>query len=638
MVDKDPKISITFQPEGKRIKVPKNSTILNAALLAGIDLISICNGKGTCGKCKVIIHEQSCLNKISEKEQELLTPNDRENNVRLACFSKVEDNLIVRIPEYSRTGKQRLQVEGIETPIANNPSIKKYYLEIEEPTLEDPRSDIDRVISLLQSKYNLVGLSVNFNILRNFAEKIREFEWKITVVLSNNEIISIESEDTTMEIYGYAVDIGTTKLAGYLLDLNTGKVIAVDSLMNPQIPFGEDVISRLNFPDQYKLQKVVLEGINQILDSLKEKSGIKAENIYEMTAVGNTVMHHIFLGINPLFLGRSPYPPVIRNILCLNANQLGININSNGKIIILPVIAGFVGADTIGVILSSEMHKRDEICLAIDIGTNTEVVLGNKDKLIAASCASGPAFEGAHIKFGMRASSGSIEKIKIEPHSFEVLYETIDNAPPIGICGSGMIDLVAEMLRVGIIDVGGIIKKDLNNPQIRKNENSSMEYVVVPATNTANNKDITFSQQDINQIILAKAAIHTGIKLLLKNYPLSMESIREVFIAGAFGSHINKESARVIGLFPEIDLDKITVIGNAAGTGSRMALVSNATKEISEEISKKVQYLEIGNDKDFQSIFLNSHIIPYADLSEFPEVSNLLKKFHNYPTTQPPKF
>ncbi len=638
MSNNQSKIVITFQPEGKRVNVPKNSTILSAALLAGVDLTSICNGKGNCGKCKVIINDKLGLNEVTKEEREILSPNDIMSNIRLACCTKAEENTVVKIPEISRTGKQRLQVEGIETPISIFPSIKKFYLEINEPTLDDLESDIDRVIHNLGTKYGISGVSVNFDVVKNFAEKVRECDWKITIVLYNNEIIDIESGDTTKKIYGYAVDIGTTKLAGYLLNLNTGQVIAADSLMNPQIPYGEDVITRLNYPDQKKLQDAVVAGLNQILEKLKEKSGINSENIYEMTTVGNTVMHHIFLGINPLFLGRSPYPPVIRNLLEVHAKEIGIKINTKGKIIFLPVIAGFVGADAIGVILASKMHERNEICLAIDIGTNTEVILGNKDKLLAASCASGPAFEGAHIKFGMRAASGSIEKINIEPKTFEIKYETIDNANPIGICGSGMIDLVAEMLRVGIIDVGGIIKRDLNNPRIRMNENSVMEYLIVPASESGNNQDITFSQQDVNQIILAKAAIHTGIKLLLKNYPLEMKSIEIVFLAGAFGSHINKESARTIGLLPEFDINKIQVIGNAAGTGSRIALVSDREKTTSERISEKVEYLEIGNDKNFQNTFLNSHIIPYADLTEFPETSNLLKKNNNYPKIPPPKF
>lgn len=631
-------VTVTFQPEGKRAKVLEDSTILSAAIQAGIDLTSICSGKGTCGKCKVVIEETDVVNDISEKEMEHLSTEERENHFRLACYAKVKNDVTVKIPEISRTGKQRLQVEGIDTPVELNPSIKKFYLEIEIPSLEDPRSDADRINDALKERFALSNIKINYQVLKELGEKARVEEWKLTVVIWNNEIIDVEPGDTTDRIFGYAVDIGTTKLAGYLLNLSTGKVMAAGSLMNPQIPYGEDVISRLNHPDQKMLQNAVVDGLNEILEDLKDKTGVEHEEIYEMTAVGNTVMHHIFLGINPLYLGRSPYPPVVRNTLILDAHKIGININKCGKIVFLPTIAGFVGADTIGVILSTEMYKREEISLAIDIGTNTEVVLGNKDKLLAASCASGPAFEGAHIKFGMRAASGSIEKIKINPDTLKTEYETIDNAPPIGICGSGMIDLVAEMIKNGIVDVGGIINQKINNPLLRMNSESSMEYVVVSASESGINEEITFSQKDVTQIILAKAAMFTGIKLLLKNSQLKKEDIKTVFLAGAFGSHINKESARIIGIFPEVDLEKVEVVGNAAGTGARMCLASDKSKDEAEEISKFVNYLELGVDPDFQSTFLNSHIIPYADLDEFPETSQLLRDLGHYPENPPPKF
>lgn len=631
-------ITIIFQPEGKRVEIEEDSSILSAALKVGVDITSICSGKGNCGKCKVIVDNTNVVNPITDKEKELLTVEEVGNGIRLACLTQVKADLLVKIPEYSRSGKQRLQIEGIDTPIDLEPVVRKYYIELEPPTLEDPRSDADRILNMLFDNYNLSNLRIDYFLLKNLATTVRESEWKLTITVWQDTIINVETENTTDNIFGYAVDIGTTKLAGYLVNLITGKVIAAGSLMNPQIPFGEDVISRLNHPDQKKLQEEVIGGINEILEQLKEKTGIKSDEIYEITAVGNTIMHHLFLGIFPLHVGRSPYPPVVRDSVIVNARDLGIKIHSNAKVIFLPIIAGFVGADTVGVVLATELYKRDEICLAIDIGTNTEVVLGNKDKMIAVSCASGPAFEGAHIKFGMRAASGAIEKIKIKPHTLEVVYETIDNEPPVGICGSGMIDLVAEMIKTGIIDVGGIFNRNLNNPRIRMNEDSVMEFIVVPSSETANKVKIIFSQKDITQIILAKAAMHTGVKLLLKNYNIEKDDIQKVFLAGAFGSHINKESARMIGVFPEINLDKIVAVGNAAGTGARMCLVSKKAKEIADMISKKVNYFELGINPDFQKTFLNSQIIPYADLDEFPEVSEILKKHGNFPAAAPPKF
>jgi uncharacterized 2Fe-2S/4Fe-4S cluster protein (DUF4445 family) len=292
---------IIFQPEGKRVEIEKDNSIYDAALKGGIDLVSICNGKGTCGKCKVIVENMESVGPLTEKESEMLSNDEVHNNIRLACLTKVRGDLTVRVPEYSRTGKQRLQIEGIETPINLNPSLRKYYLELKEPSLDDPRSDVDRIKYYLYENFNLSNLTMDYNLLKNLAKILREAEWKFTVVIWQNNIIDIDNNDTTDRIFGYAVDIGTTKLAGYLIDLLNGKVIAAGSLMNPQIPYGEDVVSRLNHPDQKKLQDAVIEGINQILDDLKEKTAVKSEEIYEMTAVGDTIMHHLFFGICPLY-------------------------------------------------------------------------------------------------------------------------------------------------------------------------------------------------------------------------------------------------------------------------------------------------------------------------------------------------
>ncbi|HMF30942.1 MAG TPA: ASKHA domain-containing protein [Candidatus Lokiarchaeia archaeon] len=631
------KIIVAFQPEGKRVQLEPGTTLLSAAIKGGVDLTSICSGQATCGKCRIIVEDPTAVNEITEEEVQRLSQAEIEKGVRLACCTKPNSDLTVKIPETSRTGKQQLQVEGIETPIQLEPNVKKYYLEIEIPTLEDAKSDVDRLVESLQNAQGLPDLQVNFNLIKELAKKLRDYDWKFTAVVWKNQIIDIEPADTASRIFGYAVDIGTTKLAGYLIDLTTGIVVSAGSLMNPQIPYGEDVIARLNHPDQNKLQEVVCEGIDKILEELVEKTGVKREEIYEMTVVGNTVMHHIFLGIYPLYLGRSPYPPVVRNTIVIPARDLKITINPNGPIVVLPTIAGFVGADTVGVVLATEVYKKDEMCVALDIGTNTEIVLGNKEKLLAVSCASGPAFEGAHIQFGMRAASGAIEKVEIDPETLEAKYTTIDNEPPIGMCGSGMIDLVAEMLKAGIIDVGGIINQNLVHPRVREKD-GLFEYVVVPASESGTQEDITFTQRDVSQIVLAKAAIHSGFKLLFKRFNLKNEDIQTLYVAGAFGSHINKESARMIGIFPEIDLNKIIVVGNAAGTGARMCLVSEKAEILAEQLSKTVQYLELGIDPDFQKVFLNSNIIPYADLDEFPEMSQKLKELGKYPENPPPKF
>lgn len=626
---------VIFQPEGKHISVKNGTNILEVATLAGVDLTSICRGQGICGKCKVIIENMARVNPLTKVEEKILTSEEVSKGYRLACQAKIHESLVINIPETSRTGRQRLQIEGIETPVKLEPLIKKYFLKLPPPTLKDSRSDHDRLLEELQKKYNLKAPEVEFEVIKNLAPLLRNAKWEVTVTIWDDEkIIDVESGDQRDSNFGFAFDIGTTKLAGYLLDLNTGKVDAVDSLMNPQIPFGEDVIARIAYEDHSELQSVVIEGVNQILYNLCNKDGINANSVYEMTAVGNTAMHHLFLNINLKYVALSPYTPVIREGIDINPKKLGVKINPNGNIHVLPLIAGFVGADNVAVILATEIYKSKKLCLALDIGTNTEVVLGNRDGILACSCASGPAFEGAHIKHGMRAASGAIERVIIDPKTLEVKYQTINNTKPCGICGSAIVDLIAEMLKAGIIDICGTINRNLNSQRLIEKQGLK-EFVIAQGGETSTGGDIVITQRDVREIQLAKAAMHTGAAILMKKAKVTGEDIDQVFIAGAFGSYIDPENARIIGMYPEISLEKVRVVGNAAGTGARMALISKKIRKIAEDVSKKVEYIELATNPRFQSEFMNSNYIPYADLRKYPETSRLLKKIGFYPKKPP---
>jgi uncharacterized 2Fe-2S/4Fe-4S cluster protein (DUF4445 family) len=637
-------VEVIFQPDGKRARIKSNATILEAAKLVGADLTSICGGQGKCGKCKVIVEkERKNAGPITKAEKTFLSQTEISAGFRLACCTSVKGPLVVKIPEESRTGRQRLQVEGIETPVKLEPLIHKYFVKLPNPTLQDPKSDVDRLLDELRTQYGLENLKVSYKLLQRLPLILRDSEWEVTaVVWGNDTVISVESGDTTQRVFGYAVDIGTTKLAGYLLDLNTGKVLAVDSLMNPQIPYGEDVITRITyamkgFKEQKELQQVVVNGINQILQHLLEKTGVSSEEVYEMTAVGNTAMHHLFLNICPKYLALSPYPPVVRRAIDVQTEKVGVKINPNGNIHVLPVIAGFVGADAVAVILATEIYNRNELCMALDIGTNTEVILGNKEEMLACSCASGPALEGAHIKHGMRAATGAIEKVRIDPNTLEVEYWTIDNAKPCGICGSAMVDILAEMLKTGVIDVTGTMNKDVTSPRLRTGE-SGLEFVLAWRKETSTGEDIAFTQRDIREIQLAKAAMHTGAMTLMKKKGIAETDIDILFIAGAFGSYIDPENARIIGMYPEVALKKVRVVGNAAGTGARMALASKAARKTAEVISSKVKYVELAAEPNFQMEFFNSNALPYADLKRYPETSALLKKLGRYPEKPPVYF
>ncbi|NVM54154.1 MAG: DUF4445 domain-containing protein [Candidatus Helarchaeota archaeon] len=633
---------VIFQPEGKRAKVTSNITLFEAVNIAGVDIISICGGKGTCYKCKVQLNSEALTQPITANEKKGLAPEEIADGIRLACQIKVNSDLIVRIPESSRTGRQRLQVEGIKTPVDLDPMILKYHIQLPKPTIEDPRSDLDRLLDELEKQHNLGDLTIKEALLKELGPFLRNINWDITVAIwNNNKIITLESGDTTNRKFGFALDIGTTKLAGYLLDMINGKVLAVESAMNPQIVYGEDIISRINYvsskseaENSHELQQVLIKKINEILTILCEKAGVSFEEIYDMTAVGNTAMHHIFLNLNPKHLALAPYTPVIRKGINLEPKKMGIKINPTGNLYCLPVIAGYNGSDNVAVILATEIYKRDELCLALDIGTNTEVVLGNKEQLLACSCASGPAFEGASIEHGMRAASGAIEKIQIDPKTFECKYQTIDNTSPRGICGSGIVDIVAEMLKVGIMNLTGKMNKSIKSNKLRYGSDG-YEFVLVEANETSIGNDITITQRDIRQLTLAKAAMHTGCVILMDELGVNEADIDKVFIAGAFGNYIDVKNARIIGMYPEITLSKVEIVGNAAGTGARMALLSKKMRTIAETISQQVKYVELAVKENFQNVYLNSTYFPYADLSKYPETSDFLKKVGLFPKKPP---
>lgn len=638
------KVEVIFQPEGKHARVKPCCSILEAAKLVGADLLSICGGLGECGKCRVIVEKgRENAGSITEMEKVHLSPTELSMGYRLACCTSVKGNLVVRVPEESRTSRQRLQVEGIEIPVKLEPLVQKYFVQLPMSTLQDSRSDVDRLLDELYAQHGLENLKVSYNLLQRLPCILRDSEWKVTVtVWRSNEIIGMESGDTTDRTFGYAVDIGTTKLAGYLIDLSTGRVMAAGSLMNPQIHYGEDVMTRITYAmrghkEQKELQQVVIAGINQILVNLCERTGVNSEEVYEMTAVGNTAMHHLFLNLCPKPLGLSPYTPVVRSGVNVKAESIRVNIKPDGNVHTLPVVAGFVGADNVALILATEIYRRKELCMALDIGTNSEIVLGNKNEILVCSCASGPAFEGAHIRYGMRAGTGAIEKVILDTGTLEVKYWTIDNAKPCGICGSAIVCILAEMLKAGIIDVKGTMNKNLDSPRLHTGEDG-LEFVLASREETSNGGEITVTQKDIREIQLAKAAIHAGAMILMRKKGVLERDIDMFFIAGAFGSYIDAESARTIGMYPEVPLEKVKVVGNAAATGARMALVSKMAREKAEEISNKVKHIELAAEPDFQAEFINSQFIPYADLARYPETSELLRNLGKYPKKPIPIF
>jgi len=537
--------------------------------------------------------------------------------------------MVIGVPRESQVDQQRLLLRGLERKIELAPAVKKVTVRLPKPTLQDVKSDTDRLTEALKSEAGFKP-RVDYETLKVIPHALRKADWTVAVTLwRDQEMISVEP-GPSQGLYGFAVDVGTTKLAGYLVDLNTGKIVATASMMNPQVSYGEDGISRIQYvmddeKNLTRLQETVIEGVNQLIAQACENSGISPELICDVTFAGNTAMHHILLGIPPNFVAAMPYPAALQSAVDVKARDLSLKVNRGAYIHALPTIAGFVGGDAVADVLATKLCEAEELSMLIDIGTNTEIVLGNKLHLTACSCASGPAFEGAHIKFGMRAATGAIEHVWINPRTLEVGYRTIGDAKPHGLCGSAVVDITAEMLKVGLVNNGGRLNTELNTPRLRKGEKSA-EFVIAWKDEASIEGDIVVTQGDIREIQLAKAAIYTGASILMKQMQVHREEIQKIFLAGAFGNYVDPQNARIIGMYPDVPLERVQFVGNTAGSGARMALLSIDARQTAEEIAKNVEYVELGADPNFQSEFLKATYLPHQETSRFPNVIRMLGK------------
>jgi len=623
---------VIFEPDGKRVRVEAGITILQAVKEAGIIIRSECGGRGVCGKCKVIVKNADAISEISSIERKLLSQCEIEEGYRLSCQTRIFKDVMIMIPLESRVETRKMEVHGVERRVEINPIIRKVYVELKEPTLSDIKPDLERLLEAVEERLGIRGvLEFDFNVLRKLPEILRSSKWNVTAVLWSNRLIDVEPGDTTNEIFGMAVDIGTSKIVCHLVDLKSGETLAVGSMENPQILYGEDVISRIAYASSSNhnldsLQKLVVDGINKVFVEVCQKAGVNPDKVYEAVVVGNTAMHHLFLGIQPKYLALSPYTPAFKGSITLMAKNLNINqMNSGGIITTLPLIAGFVGADAVADILATGIHESEDNVLLVDIGTNTEIIVGNKEDMICCSCASGPAFEGVHIKDGMKAVTGAIERIRIT-RNFEVEYETIGGVKPRGLCGSAVIDVVAEMFKHGIIDCNGKFNLSVSIPRLKRTERG-FEFVIAWQNETATGREITITQKDIRELQLAKAAIYTGCSILMRKKNLREYDISTLFIAGAFGNYINPENAKIIGLIPDIPTEKIKFVGNTAVMGAKMALISKEVRQTAESLSKLVRYHELAADPDFHSEFINAIPIPNRIIDRFPSVKTYIQSF-----------
>ncbi len=594
-------IVIEFQPLGKRVEVPIGTTILDAAIAGGIGIRSVCGGKGSCGKCKVIVREGRIeFDKALAKD--FLTKDELDKGYVLACLAKVLSNAVIFIPPESRIERAKLLYEAILPKVSTLPAISKRYI---------PPSKACGYLETLSIEI------LSEDLRDRITDIIDQCNKGITIVYwsygDRKEVIGIEIGDTTTNSYGIAIDIGTTKIVVYLVDLVTGSILDIESDYNKQLIYGEDIVSRISHVVKNKdnlllLQRAVIDTINYLIHKIAMRKNINVNNIYEVSAAGNTVMTYFFVGIDPTPLLNTGIE-VPRNEYILRSSDIGLNINPSGKVYCLPCAGRFLGGDVIGDILASGMHNSSDISLLIDIGTNAEVVIGCRDWLLATTAPGGPAFEGWGIKFGMRATDGAIERVRIDPKTLKAEYSVIGGKKPMGICGSGLIDLVAEMFRNKIIDTLGKIRRDIESPYIRKGS-EGYEYVVVPAEESALGIDIVVSEKDIYNLIDSKSSVCAAIAVLLKKMRLSLNDISKVYVCGAFGRYLNLDSAIAIGMIPEFTNAELVYIGNGSLAGAYATLISTKYREDAIRVAKLIMYYDLMKDIDFMDEYLAGFVLP----------------------------
>jgi uncharacterized 2Fe-2S/4Fe-4S cluster protein (DUF4445 family) len=677
----DDKAMVIFQPSGRRGEVPKGTTIIEASRLLGVDIEALCGEKKVCGKCVVRIEDgifekygiQSHMSHVSpwqEEEEKYVNAERREKGFRLGCVATVEDDILVFVPEESRAGKQVVSKAARDIFIEHNPAVKLYYVKVDPPSFEEPTGDFERVCRGIERDYGLNNLSIDLFALRQLPDALRNGKWEVTVSVWNDREVIRVRPGKQEHAYGLAIDVGTTTVAAYFCDLTNMEVVDTVSMMNPQCKYGEDVMARITYhmttPDGLqRMSDDIIEGTNELIDKaiantfppkkkVKKKKGeegpdeyvevpeegktylrLTPDDIEDITIGFNTAMHHIFLSLNPEHVGMAPFPPVIHHSLDIRARDLGIKINPSSYMFVLPIEAGFVGADNVGVLIAEEPYKHEENQLIIDIGTNGELVLGNRHKLISSSCATGPALEGAQLAFGMRAAPGAMERILIDPETKEVDYKVIGRdawrkfsepkeMKAKGICGSGILDLLAELYTAGIIAKSGVFNKKAlaDHPRYRINpDNKQPEFVLAWAEESSIDKDIVVTQKDVRQIQLAKGALYAGCKLMVKR--MGLEKVDKVKIAGAFGTHVDRTKALVMGLFPDCEIEMIEGIGNAAGDGCRAALLNVKKRVEANWCSRNVEYIELTVESSFQQEFMEAMQLPHMT-DEFPHLKGIV--------------
>lgn len=619
------KFKVIFYPDNKTVEVEQDKTILSAAISAGIYLNSPCGGDGVCGRCKVIVRKGI----VTAQPNGIITRDQKKKNIYLACLTAIHSDLEVEILPQSRLEidkaglRKSEEIEpfsALAEPVFKRaPLVDKLYLKLPEPSIDDNISDLERLYRGIGSVYPQHSIQTGLMNIKQLGELLRDADWKVTVTFGRKEaeieVINIEPGDTTGRNFGFCFDIGTTTITGQLVDLNSGKALGTRLNYNKQAVFGSDVITRIIYAQKKdgleKLHSAVVDTMNQMIKILAEEHQVDLNDAACLLCSGNTTMMHLLLSVDPSYIRKEPYVSTVNFVPVVRASEAGININPRGLLFCVPGVASYVGADTTAGVISSGLYKSSELSILIDIGTNGEIAMGNKDFIVACAASAGPAFEGSGLSCGMRAGNGAIQKVKINPKTTEVSYDTIGGGKPLGICGSGYIQLIAQMLESGIIDKSGKIKA--TNAKRLRNAEFGPEFVVAFKEDAASGGDIVITEADIENLKRAKGAIYSATATLLKHMSFELGEVKKFFIAGGFGNYLDIESAVKIGLLPNIERSRFAFIGNSALAGTRMMLVSAYGLKEAKETAKRITYFELSIDPGYMDEYMASLFFPHTN-------------------------
>ena len=639
------KFKVIFKPSGKVAEVKKSADLLSAAVSCGVHINSSCGGEGVCGRCKVIIKK----GKFRTEPTGRITHEEKKKGYVLACLTTVEGNLEVTVPKESRIDLGEIKEEDArlhrlkgfysetakvadgkpiisEEVFTHSPISTKIYVELPPPTLEDSVSDYERLMREVRKKYDIPIVQTGLRNIRKLGSILRHSDWKVTLTLGKRnettEVVIIEPGDSSKENYGAAFDIGTTTVTGQLIDLNTKKILGTKTTYNKQIAFGDDVITRIIFATEEdgleRLHHAVIDNMNAIINELVNEHGIPLNRVTGVMCAGNTTMMHLLLRVDPTHIRREPYVSTANFVPVIRAAEVGIKVHPRGLLACIPGVSTYVGGDIVAGVVACGINDEEKLTLLIDVGTNGEIVLGNKEWMACCSASAGPAFEGSGVSCGTRAIAGAIEKVKINS-KFETETKTIGNEKPMGICGSGYIELLSEMFKRGIIDRDGKLNKELKTKRIRKKDDE-YEYIVVFKKNACCGYDIVIKESDIENIKRSKGAIFSAASILVKKFDMTFDNLDRIYIAGGFGNFLNIDNAVSIGLLPDIDRRKFKFVGNSSLIGSREILLSYDTMKKAEGIARKMTYIELSKDTTYMDEYVSSLFFPHTDIEKFPSV------------------